>query len=162
MYHHLRTQPHTISGPSPVFVVCGCLDEAEGGRPAVRPLHMFPIPPYRPSLSSFGLLVLSSSSPRPLLSSPLLSSPLLSTPLLCVCLPPCPPNCPLDFLFVDPLACLSVAWQPAKTILQSVPITPWETTSIILYYMAARSQLEPLHIHTHFHTHTHTHTHTHM
>lgn len=69
MYHHLRTQPHTISGPSPVFVVCGCLDEAEGGRPAVRPLHMFPIPPFADLLlSSLGLLVPSR------LSAPLLAS----------------------------------------------------------------------------------------
>lgn len=28
-----------------------------GGRPALRPLHMFSIPPHRPRLSSFGLLL---------------------------------------------------------------------------------------------------------
>ena len=95
--------------------------------------------------------------PSPLLSWPpralpsLHSSPRLSLSLaLCVFLSPCPPNCPLDFLFVYLLACLSVAWQQAKTILQSMPITPWETTSNILYYMAAGSQL-PTHTHTDSH-----------
>lgn len=127
MYHHLGTQPHTLSGPSPVFVVCGCLDEAEGGRPAVRPLHMFPIPP-------------SADLPSPLLASACPTiAPFLSS--VCVFLSPCPPNCPLDFLFVYLLACLPVAWQSAKTILQSVPITPWETTSNIVFHIAARSQL---------------------
>ena len=67
MYHHLRTQPHTIFGPSPFFVVCGCLDEAKGGRPAVRPRHMFSIPPFRPPFSSFGLF-LSFHLPSPFLS----------------------------------------------------------------------------------------------
>lgn len=133
MYHHLRSLPHTTSGPSPVFVVCGCLDEAEGGRPAVRPLHMFPIPPCRPSLSSFGLL---------------LPSHLSSSPLLSVCLP-CPPNRPLDSLFV--CMCRPVAWQQAETILQSTPITPWETTSNILHCTAARSQWSPPHTQTHTH-----------
>lgn len=123
MYHHLRTQPHTIFGPSPVFVVCGCLDEAEGGRPAVRPQHMFSIPPLQTS---------------PLLFWPTLGLPsLLSSPPVRLAFCPGPSNCPLDFLFVYLQACLSVAWHPAKTILQSMPITPWETTSNILYYIAA-------------------------
>lgn len=64
MYHHLRTQPHTISGPSPVFVVCGCLDEAERGKTGSQttayvsnsPLQTFPLlswPPHAlPSLLS--------------------------------------------------------------------------------------------------------------
>lgn len=64
--HHLCTQPHTISGPSPVFVLCGCLGEAQGGRPAIRPLHMLPISIFADLLSP---LLASSCSPiSPLLS----------------------------------------------------------------------------------------------
>lgn len=56
----------TISGPSPIFVVCGCLEEkgvaARGAagaaeRPAVSQCICFQFPPHRPSLSSVGLLL---------------------------------------------------------------------------------------------------------
>lgn len=117
MYHHFITQPHTSSGPSPVFVVCDCLNEVEGEDQQSD--HCICFQSFLPDL------------PSPLLASS--CPPILSSPLLCVCLFfPCPPNCPLDFLFVYLSACLSVAWQPAKTILQPMPITPWETTSNIL------------------------------
>lgn len=129
MYHHLRTLPHTIFGPAPVFVVCGCLDEAEGGEDQQSDHCMcFQFP-----------------------SSPLLSSPLLSPPLLFPISPP--------FLFPLPLSCpLSINLPSRLSICQAgalateadakMPVIPKKPTPSILYdisrfnvlYVRARTQ----------------------
>lgn len=79
MYHHLRTLPHTSFGPAPVFVVCGCLDEAEGGGDQQSDHCMCFQFPSSPLLSS---------SPSLLRSSSLFPSPVL-----------CPSICPVDLVF---------------------------------------------------------------
>lgn len=82
----------------PVFVVCGCLDEAGGEDQQSDHCICFQFP-LTDLPSPLGLLMP---------SSPLSLSVFPS---------PCPPNCRLDFLFVYLLVCLSVVWQPAKFIL---------------------------------------------
>lgn len=132
--HHCHTQPHTVSGPSPIFVVCGLSGwgEVRGvggsggwGGSVRRPLHVFSIPPRSPRLSSFGLLLpfhlRSPSSFHPSFSS-------------------CPPNCPLAWLFVYLQARLSL-WPVCRLqlFLCSWPKTPWEATSDIILHNCQES-----------------------
>lgn len=113
--------------------------EGEEEAAAVRPLHVFPIPPCRPSLSS----PVASSCP----AIPPLFSSFSSSSSQFVSLSACRPNCPLDFLFVYLLACLSVVWQRAKSPPPLLPITPRDTAADILRCVAASGSAARVHSH---------------
>lgn len=84
----ITVSPNTLSGSPPDFVAYRYIHEGAAGRPAVRPLHVFPIPPSQ-------CVALLSSPPTP-------SSLYFSAHS--VFLSVCPLNWPLDFLLVSLLA----------------------------------------------------------